>query len=80
MWLLWLAIAMLGLWYFDIGPVGQLSGWWIVGLFFIAFLWFEIGERLLGLDKKRANDEYERTRRARIKRNAENMKFPGSRR
>ena len=80
MWLLWVAVAMLGLWYFDIGPVGQLSGWWIGGLFFLAFLWFEIGERLLGFDKKRINDEYEQARQARIKRNADKMKGHISRR
>ena len=74
MWLLWVAVAMLGLWYFDVGPFGQLSGWWIGGLFFLAFLWFEFGERMLGFDKKRINDEYEKARQARIKRNANNMK------
>ena len=80
MWLLLAALGMLGLWYFDVGSVGQLSGWWIAGLFLLAFLWFEFGERLLGFDKKRINDEYEKARQARIKRNAASMKLPGGRR
>jgi small Trp-rich protein len=80
MWLLWIAVAMLGLWYFDVGPFGQLSGWWIGGLFLLAFLWFEFGERLLGFDKKRINDEYEQARQNRIKLSPKNAKGPVSRR
>ena len=36
--------------YFEIGPVANLSWWWIAGLFLVAFLWFEFIERILGLE------------------------------
>ena len=53
--------------YFEIGPVAQLSWWWIVGLFLVAFIWFEFVERILGLDKRKAHQELEQARQDRIK-------------
>ncbi|MEC5217913.1 small Trp-rich protein [Actimicrobium sp. GrIS 1.19] len=64
--------------YFEIGPVANLSWWWIAGLFGVAFLWFEFFERMLGLDKRRAHDEMDKARDARVKKAFE--KKPGSRR
>ncbi len=53
--------------YFEVGPLENLSWWWIVGLFAIAFLWFEFGERMLGLDKRKAHEQLEKARQERIK-------------
>ena len=53
--------------YFEIGPVANLSWWWIVALFGVAFIWFEFIERMLGLDKKNAHAEMDKVRKARIK-------------
>ena len=53
--------------YFEIGPVANLSWWWIAGLFGVAFIWFEFIERMLGFDKRNAHAELEKTREARIK-------------
>lgn len=53
--------------YFEVALVADLSWWWIAGLICIAFLWFEFGERMLGLDKRRAHEEAEKLRRARVK-------------
>jgi small Trp-rich protein len=64
--------------YFEIGPVANLSWWWIAGLFGVAFLWFEFFERMLGLDKRRAHDEMDKAREDRVKKAFE--KKPGSRR
>jgi small Trp-rich protein len=55
--------------FFEIGPVAELSWWWIAGLFGATLAWFEFGEKLLGLDKKRAHDEMEKIRQERIKKN-----------
>ena len=53
--------------YFEVGPVATMSWWWIVGLMFVAFIWFEFVERIFGLDKKKAHDESEKAREARVK-------------
>ncbi|MFT5533205.1 MAG: small Trp-rich protein [Burkholderiaceae bacterium] len=65
-------IAVLGLLrYFEIGPVANLSWWWIVSLFGIAFLWFELIEPFFGLDKRKAHDEMKRLREERVKKTFE---------
>ena len=53
--------------YFEIGPVANLSWWWIAGLFGAAFIWFEFIERMLGLDKRKAHEALERARKERVK-------------
>ena len=62
-----IAIVLLSiLRYFEVGPVAELSWWWIIGLFFVAFVWFEFGERIFGLDKRRADEQLEKARRERV--------------
>jgi len=68
MWLLWGALIFLLLRYFEVGPVAQVSWWWVAGAFAAAFVWFEFIERHLGLERKKAMDEMEAARKARIKR------------
>ncbi|MBC7500309.1 MAG: TIGR04438 family Trp-rich protein [Herminiimonas sp.] len=53
--------------YFEVGPFAAMSWWWIIGLFGVAYIWFEFIERILGLDKKKAHDEANRAREARVK-------------
>ena len=65
--LLIVLIAALGLLrFFEIGPLADLSWWWIVALFVVAFLWFEYLENMLGLDKRRAHDQSDEARRKRV--------------
>lgn len=52
--------------YYEVGPVADLSWWWIIGLFGVAFLWFEFGERILGLDKRKAHEQLEKARKERV--------------
>lgn len=80
MWMLWVAVVALLLWYFDIGFMGQISGWWIALLFGIAFVWFEVFEKRLGLDKKAAFDELDKAKKERIKRQMEQARNFRSRR
>jgi small Trp-rich protein len=62
-----IAIVLLsGLRYFEVGPVADLSWWWIIGLFAVAFTWFEFGERIFGLDKRRADEQLEKARKERV--------------
>ena len=53
--------------FLEVWPVADLSWWWITGLFVITFLWFEFGEKLLGLDKKKAHDQIEKIKQERIR-------------
>ena len=64
-----LIVALSGLRYFVVWRFAQLSWWWIVALSVVAFLWFEFLEPLLGLDKRKAHNEDERRRKARVKQN-----------
>jgi small Trp-rich protein len=62
-----IAIVLLSaLRYFEVGPVAELSWWWIIGLFVLTFAWFEFGERLFGLDKRRAEEQLEKARKERV--------------
>ena len=55
-------------WLSKIGPLGDISGWWVAVAAAAAFAWFEFGEPLLGLDKKRkAADSLSRIRQERVK-------------
>jgi len=68
MWLLWPAMALLALRYFQIGWFATVSWWWVALPFGLAFIWFEFIERYLGLEKKKAMDEMAAAKQARIKR------------
>jgi small Trp-rich protein len=60
------ALKLLEVWRF-----GEISWWWIVLLFVATFIWFEFLERILGLDKNRAHDVYDKIRRDRVKKEFE---------
>lgn len=65
--LLIVAIVLLSiLRYFEIGPFAEMSWWWVAGLFGITFIWFEFGERALGLDKRKAHEQLEKARKDRV--------------
>lgn len=53
----------------EFGLLANVSWWWIVGLFFFTFIWFEFIERMLGLDKKKAHKKFEEIQKNRAKRN-----------
>lgn len=53
--------------YFEVGPFANISWWWIVGLFAVAFIWFEFIEHMFGLDKRKADEQLEKARKERIK-------------
>jgi small Trp-rich protein len=68
MWLLWCSIAFLLLRFFEVSVFATISWWWVGGAFVASFVWFEYIEKSLGLEKKKAMDEMEVARKARIKR------------
>jgi small Trp-rich protein len=68
MWFLWVGVALIALKLLEVHSFfTNLSWWWISAVFFLALLWFELIERRLGLDKKKAFDEMEAHKKKRIK-------------
>jgi small Trp-rich protein len=65
--LILLIAALLVLRFFEVWKFAELSYWWIVGLMVFAFIWFEYVEKLLGWDKKKAHDEDDKRRKARVR-------------
>ncbi|MGI4849303.1 MAG: TIGR04438 family Trp-rich protein [Janthinobacterium lividum] len=59
-------VAFIALKYFEIGPFANLSWWWAAGLFALAYIWFEFGEKIFGLDTRKADDETEKMRKDRV--------------
>ncbi|RJG04620.1 TIGR04438 family Trp-rich protein [Noviherbaspirillum sedimenti] len=62
-----LIVVLSALKYFEVAFVADLSWWWIIGLFFAVFIWFEFLERIFGLDKQKAHEQLEKQRQERVK-------------
>jgi small Trp-rich protein len=74
MWLVYVGIALLLSKLLDLGPLADLSWWWVLLPFLLAWIWWEVFERSLGLDKKKAFDELEQAKKERIARALERDK------
>jgi small Trp-rich protein len=71
MWLIWAGVALIALKLLEISVFAELSWWWVITPFVIALFWFELVERRLGWDKKKAFDEIDKIKQERIKRGLE---------
>ncbi|MET3118325.1 small Trp-rich protein [Undibacterium sp. GrIS 1.8] len=60
--------------YLEVSFLNSISWWWLVGLAFFAFLWFEFFERMLGLDKRKDHAHFEKIKNDRIKRTFDKKK------
>lgn len=80
MWFIWVGVAMIILKVLDISVFSELSWWWIALPFGVGFLWFELVEKRLGMDKKKAFDEMDKAKKDRIKKRLEVEKNPRLRR
>ncbi len=74
MWLLYVGLILLVSKLLDFGPLADLSWWWVVLPFVLSLIWWEVVERRLGLDKKKAFDELEVAKKERIARALERDK------
>jgi small Trp-rich protein len=74
MWLIWLGVVLIVLKVLEISVFAAMSWWWIVLVAVVAFVWFEFIERRLGLDKKKAFDEYDEAKKRRIEQALESNK------
>ncbi|MFZ2999019.1 MAG: TIGR04438 family Trp-rich protein [Undibacterium umbellatum] len=52
----------------DVWIFANMSWWWIIGAAAAAFVWFEILERMLGLDKRKDHAHFEKIQKERVKR------------
>jgi len=80
MWLIWVGVAMIVLKVLEISVFSELSWWWVALPFGVGFLWFELVEKRLGMDKKKAFDEIDKAKKDRIKKRLEIDKNPRARR
>lgn len=71
MWLIWVGVALIALKLLEISVFAELSWWWVITPFVFALFWFELVERRLGWDKKKAFDEIDKIKQERIKRGLE---------
>ncbi len=62
-------VALYGLKFAEVSFMAEVSWWWINGLAFVAFIWFEFLERMLGFNKSKADMHHEKMRKERVKRN-----------
>jgi small Trp-rich protein len=80
MWIFYIGLVLLVSKLLDFGPLADLSWWWVVLPFVLALIWWEVFERRLGLDKKKAFDELEKAKQERIARALERDKSRQTRR
>jgi small Trp-rich protein len=76
--LVWIGLLLVLLKWFEIGPIGELSWWWVLSPLAVAVLWFEWLERVFGFDKRQVEGiEWEQRRKERI--SAQFERKPGRR-
>ena len=80
MWFVWVGVAMIILKVLEISVFSELSWWWVALPFVVGFFWFELVEKRLGMDKKKAFDEIDKAKKDRIKKRLEIDKNPRLRR
>ena len=72
--LVWIGGLLVLLKYFELGPFANVAWYWILTPLILAFIFFEVLEPLLGLDKKKAHDELQKAKDRRVKRQLERDK------
>ena len=72
--LILLIVALAALRFFEVWRFAGMSWWWVIGLAAVVFIWFEFIEKMLGLDKKKAHNEDEARRKARVKQSFDKRK------
>jgi small Trp-rich protein len=72
--LILLTVTLAALKYFEVSFMANVSWWWVIGCFFVTFIWFEFIERMLGFDKKKAHKQFDEVQQKRAKRMFEHKK------
>jgi small Trp-rich protein len=74
MYLLVIGLLLLLMKWADFGPVGNWPWWVVIAPFILAVIWFEAIEPALGLDKKKAHDDIDKIKQARIRKALERQR------
>lgn len=77
MFFVWTGLALILAKWLELGPLAGVSWWWILSPLAAAFVWFEIIEARLGLDRRKESREQDEARRKRI---ASQFDEPGQKR
>ena len=64
-----IGLALAALKYFEVGFFAKLSWLWVALPFVLIVIWWEIVVPLLGLDKAKEHEEFEKQKRARMEKN-----------
>jgi len=62
-------IALLALKLGEVGPFTKLSWLWVALPFVLVVIWWEIVTPMLGLDKKKEHEDFEKEKKARMEKN-----------
>jgi small Trp-rich protein len=77
MYLVWLGAVLVVMKWLEIGPVDELSWWWVLAPAAVALAWFEGLEKLFGRDRRQIDHaDFEKRAQDRV---AQNFKVPGRR-
>lgn len=79
MWLLIVAIVLLGLKFAAVGPFATLSWWWIAGALGLVFIYWELIDPWLDISKRRAVREMDARRAERVERERARLGLGGRR-
>jgi len=67
MYLVWSGAFLVALKLLQVGPVADLSWWWVFAPLAGALLWFEFFEKMFGRDRRHVEHiEWERSRKKRV--------------
>jgi len=65
--LVWTGVILVVLKLLDVGPLIEVSWWWILAPLAVAFVWFEWIEKLVGMDRRNVEHiEWEKRRKERV--------------
>lgn len=68
MYLLWIGVLGVLLKFFEVGPFATIDWLWILAPLAVTFLWFEVFEKMFGLDKRNVESaQWEKNRKDRVK-------------
>ena len=65
--LVWTGVILVVLKLLDVGPLVEVSWWWILAPLALAIVWFEWIEKLVGMDRRNVEHlEWEQRRKERV--------------
>jgi small Trp-rich protein len=65
--LLWIGVLLVLLRWLEVGPLADLSWWWVLTPLAVCFVWFEVLERVFGMDKRQLEaSEWQKRRKDRV--------------